>query len=166
MAVTAATTIFLVIGGLGVLIAALAMFGGSLFDIGDGMLSIEATAGFLGGLGFGAAAANELFGEDVGAFGALGLGVIVAVPTALGAARLIARMDAMPTDATPTAGDLVGAKGVVVTPIPAGGYGEVRVRLGGQPMKVYARAAKPIALGAAVVVTEALSETNVLVTEE
>lgn len=163
---TLATTIFLTIGGLGVIIAALAMFGGSLFDIGDGMFSVEAMSGFLGGLGFGAAAAHELLGEQVGPFGSLGIGVIVAVPAALLAGRLIARMDSMPTDATPTAGDLVGAKGVVVTPIPAGGYGEVRIRIGGQPMKLYARAVKPVALGAAVLVTEALSETNVLVTEE
>jgi hypothetical protein len=33
-------------------------------------------------------------------------------------------------------------------------------------MKLYARAASPIVLGAAVIVTDALSETSVLVTEE
>lgn len=158
--------IYLGIGALGVLIAMLAMFGGSLFDIGDGFVSIEAVAGFLGGLGFGAASAYELFGDSVGSFGALGLGIIVAVPAAFLAVRVVSRMQDMPTDATPTASDFVGAKGVVVSPIPAGGYGEVRVRIGGQPLKLYARAARPISLGAPVIVTDALSETNVVVTEE
>ncbi len=148
------------------LIALLSIFGGSFFDIGDGFFSVEAAAGFAGGLGFGAAAIHELFGEKIGPYGALGIGIIIAVPASLLATKLVTRMQDMPTDATPTAGDLVGTKGVVVTPIPAGGYGEVRVRIGGQPMKLYARAGKPIALGAAVVVTEALSETNVLVMEE
>jgi membrane protein implicated in regulation of membrane protease activity len=164
--VSLATTIFLCIGALGVVIAMLAMLGGGLFDFADGFVPVEAVAGFAAGLGFGAAVAYELFGDGVGAFGALGIGIIVAVPASFLAMRLVARMQEMPTDATPTASDFVGAKGVVVTPIPAGGYGEVRVRIGGQPMKLYARAAKPISLGAAVVVTDALSETNVVVTEE
>lgn len=158
--------IFLGIGAFGVLIAALAMFGGGLFDIGDGLFSVEAASGFLAGMGFGAAAAHELFGDQLGALGSLGIGVIIAVPGAFLATKLVTRMENMATDATPTAGDLVGTKGIVVTPIPAGGYGEVRVRIGGQPMKLYARSGKPVGLGAQVVVTEALSETNVLVTEE
>lgn len=161
-----ATLVFLGIGAFGVLIAMLAMFGGSLFDIGDGFVSIEAVAGFIGGLGFGAAVAYEYFGDSVGVFGALGVGVIVAVLAAFLGVRLVARVKDMPTDATPTASDFVGAKGIVVSQIPAGGYGEVRVRIGGQPLKLYARSAKPIGLGAAVVVTDALSETNVVVTEE
>ena len=163
---TLATIIFLSIGAFAIIIAALAMFGGSLFDIGDGLFSVEAVAAFFGGFGFSAAAANELFGASIGAFGAAGIGIIIAVPAALLATKFMTRMSDMPTDATPTAADLAGARGVVVTPIPAGGFGEVRVRVGGQPMKLYARASNPIALGAAVVVTQALSETSVLVTEE
>lgn len=163
---TLATIIFLSIGALGIVIAALAMFGGSVFDIGEGAFSVEAISAFTGAFGFGSAAANELFGESIGAFGAGGVGIIIAVPVALLSARLMARISDMPTDVTPTVTDLMGARGVVVTPIPAGGFGEVRVRVGGQPMKLYARSANPIALGAAVIVTDALSETSVLVTEE
>jgi membrane protein implicated in regulation of membrane protease activity len=161
-----ATIIFLGIGAFGILIVVLALFGGTFFDLGDGLTSVEGAAGFLVGLGFGAAAVHELAGDSIGVIGSLGIGIIVAVPATMLGARMVSRMKDMPTDATPTAGDFVGAKGVVVTPIPAGGYGEVRVRIGGQPMKLYARAAKPVALGAAVVVTDALSETNVVVTEE
>ena len=69
----------------------------------------------------------------------------------------------MRTDATPTRDDLVGALGVVVTPIPASGYGEVRVRLGGQPVKLNARADQPVPLGAQVFVVEAPSDTSVIV---
>jgi len=51
----------------------------------------------------------------------------------------------------------------VVTPIPAQGYGEVRISLGGQPVKLNARAEEPIALGAKVFVIEAPSDTSVVV---
>lgn len=161
-----ATIIFLVIGLLGVLIAGLAMLGGSLLDLGDGLFSTEAASAFIGGFGFAAAAAHELVGDSVGVLGSSGIGVMAAVPLAFLAARLVDRVGDMPTDATPTASDLAGARGVVVTPIPTGGFGEIRVRVGGQPMKLYARSGKPIALGAAVIVTEALSETSVVVTED
>ena len=71
----------------------------------------------------------------------------------------------IPTDATPTDADLVGVLGVVVTPIPAQGYGEVRVTLGGQPVKVSARADSPIPLGTQIMVISALSDTSVVVEE-
>lgn len=161
-----ATIVFLVIGALGVILAALAMFGDGLLELGDGLLSTEAVAAFVGCMGFAGAAAYELAGDSIGVIGAGGLGVIVAVPLAFLAARMVDRIGRMPTDATPTAEDLNGIKGVVVSPIPAGAFGEVRVRIGGQPMKLYARSDKPIALGAAVIVTAALSETSVVVTEE
>jgi membrane protein implicated in regulation of membrane protease activity len=165
-AVTLVTIVFLIIGALGILLAAVAMFGGGLLDLGDGLFSTEALCAFIGGFGFASAAAYELFADSVGVYGAAGLGVIVAVPLAFLGARLAGRIGDQPTDATPTAEDLVGARGVVVTPVPAGGFGEVRVRIGGQPMKLYARASKPITLGAAVIVTAALSETSVVVAEE
>jgi membrane protein implicated in regulation of membrane protease activity len=71
----------------------------------------------------------------------------------------------MRTDATPTRQHLVGSLGVVVTPIPATGYGEVRVRIGGQPVKLNARAAKSMPIGAQVFVIEAPSDTSVVVEE-
>jgi membrane protein implicated in regulation of membrane protease activity len=165
-AVNPVTIIFLAIGALGIMVAAITLLGGSLFDIGDGFFSTEAAAAFVAGFGFASAAAYALAGSTVGVIGAGGLGVIVAVPLAFLAARMVERVGNMPTDATPTATDLAGARGVVVTPVPAGGFGEVRVRVGGQPMKLYARATKPIALGAAITVTEALSETSVIVMED
>ncbi len=160
-----ATLIFLIIGALGVLIAAVAVLGGDLLDMGDGFVSTELVAGLVGGFGFSAAVLNELFGEDIGLAVVLALGVITAIPLALLSGLLVDRMSRMRTDATPTRADLVGTRGVVVTPIPAGGFGEVRVRIGGQPVKLSARAERPVPLGTKVAVVTAVSDTSVIVQE-
>ena len=83
-------------------------------------------------------------------------GVVVALARAAGRMR---------TDATPTRSDLVGRLGVIVTPIPVQGYGEVRISIGGQPVKLNARADRPVALGAKVFVIEAPTDTSVVVEE-
>jgi membrane protein implicated in regulation of membrane protease activity len=161
--VSTATLIFLIIGTLGIVIAATAILGGDLLDLTDGFVSTELLAGLLGGFGFGAAIANELIGDDTGMAVVLALGVIAAVPVSLLSWLIVNRLGNMRTDATPTRADLVGTRGVVVTPIPAGGYGEVRVRIGGQPVKLNARADRPLGLGAQVKVVEATSDTSVIV---
>lgn len=165
--VASGTLIFLVIGAIGILLLIVSLFGLEIFDIGSGEGSIptEALAGFTGALGFGAAIANELIGgsSPVLVAAAAGIGLLAALPTAWFALRLGRAADRMPTDATVTRNDLVGALGVVVTPIPAEGYGEVRVRIGGQPVKLYAKADRAIPMGAAIFVVEAPSDTSVLV---
>ncbi|WBB78332.1 hypothetical protein O7606_19150 [Micromonospora sp. WMMD882] len=161
------TLIFLVIGAAGVAVLALALLGGELLhallpDV-DGPVSVEVIAGFAGAFGFGGAIANELLGARTPALvaGAVAAGVVAAVPTAWFAGRLSRAARDMPTDATPTRHHLVGALGLVVTPIPTSGYGEVRVRLAGQPVKLNARADRPLPVGAQIFVVEALSETSV-----
>ncbi|MDG4790916.1 hypothetical protein O7626_34250 [Micromonospora sp. WMMD1102] len=167
--VAAGTLIFLIIGGAGVAVLVLALLGTELAHIGnpdvDGPISLEAIAAFAGVLGFGGAIANELLGGRTVSqvVAAAGLGALAAVPAGWLAARLSRAARNMRTDATPTRNDLVGALGVVVTPIPGTGYGEVRVRVAGQPVKLNARAERPIALGAQIFVVEALTETSVLV---
>jgi len=164
--VATATWIFLIIGGAGVAVLALALFGTEL-DLGgqdvDGPITLEAVAAFAGVLGFGGAIANELIGGrtvvQIAAAG--GLGSLAALPAGWLAARFSRAVRNMPTDTTPTRSDLVGAIGVVVTPIPSNGYGEVRVQLAGQPVKLNARADRPIASGTQIFVVEALSETSV-----
>ncbi len=73
-----------------------------------------------------------------------------------------------PTDPTPTHADFVGAIGKVITPIPAGGIGEVLVPRHGQPWKVAAQltdeAHDTVDAGSQVVVVAAMSATRVLVT--
>ncbi|MEV0391730.1 hypothetical protein [Polymorphospora rubra] len=166
-----ATIVFLVIGGIGVVLLAAGLLGGELLHFGhpdvDGPVSLEMVAGFVGAFGFGAAIANELLGGNTPALiaGAAGAGLVAAVPTAWLALRLARAARDMRTDATPTRDDLVGSLGVVVTRIPAGGYGEVRIHLGGQQVKLSARAAAPIPLGASVFVVEAPSDTSVFVEE-
>ncbi len=71
-----------------------------------------------------------------------------------------------PTDRAPGPQDLIGATGVVVTPIPGGSYGEIVVQVGGHRMKLSARAAESIAAGADVVITHSLSATSVRVTTQ
>lgn len=165
--VATGTLIFLIIGGAGVAVLALALLGAELFQFGqpdvDGPVSVEVVAGFAGAFGFGAAIVNELLGARTpGAIAAaVAGGAAAAVPTAWLAARLSRAARTMRTDPTPTRDHLVGALGIVVTPVPADGYGEIRVRVAGQPVKLNARADRPIPVGAQVFVVQALSETSV-----
>jgi membrane protein implicated in regulation of membrane protease activity len=66
-----------------------------------------------------------------------------------------------PTDAVPQTGRLVGAHATVVTPVRAGGLGEVLIRSAGQPTKLTATADSDLEVGATVVVVEVLSDTKV-----
>ncbi|MFG2056312.1 hypothetical protein ACGFI9_20040 [Micromonospora sp. NPDC048930] len=165
--VATGTFLFLIIGGAGVGVLALALVGSGLLHIGhpdvDGPVSLEAVAGFTGAFGFGAAIVNELLGGRTPGMiaAAVAGGAVAAVPTAWLAARLSRAARNMRTDPTPTRSHLVGATGLVVTPVPAGGYGEVRVRLAGQPVKLNARADRPLPAGTRIFVVEALSETSV-----
>ncbi|HEX8345330.1 MAG TPA: hypothetical protein VF657_11455, partial [Actinoplanes sp.] len=142
------TMTFLVIGGVGTVVLAVALLIGDLLNIGhvdaDGPFSVPAVAGFVGSFGFAGALVAELVGTGTPALvAASATGLAAAVPTAWLAVRLSRAAMRMNTDATPTSADLVGACGVVVTRIPVQGYGEVRVSLGGQPVKLNARADRP-----------------------
>jgi membrane protein implicated in regulation of membrane protease activity len=165
------TLVFLIIGGLGVAILALGLIGGELAGFFgaefDGAVPTEAVAGFLGVFGFGAAAASALLGaQDPGALAlSAGAGLAAAVPAAFLIARLSRAARDMATDDTPQRADLLGTSGVVVTPIPAAGYGEVRVSVGGHRFKLNARADGPMPVGSHVLVVEAPSDTSVVVIE-
>jgi NfeD-like C-terminal, partner-binding len=68
-----------------------------------------------------------------------------------------------PTDATPNTASLVGQPARVVTPVRAGGTGEVLVRLGGQPVKLSATSTDELPVGADSVVIAVQSSTRVVV---
>ena len=167
----AVTVMFLVIGAIGVVLLAGSLLLGDLLHIGhpdaDGPFSVPAIAAFVGAFGFGGAIAAGLSGGSsfAAVVAALIAGVGVAFPTAWGTMLLARAANRMRTDATPTRGDLIGRLGVVVTPIPAAGYGEVRVIIGGQPVKLNARADQPVAMGARIFVVEAPTDTSVVVEE-
>lgn len=167
---TAVTITFLFIGGIGVALLAASLFLGDVLHLGhpeaDGPFSVPSVAGFVGAFGFGGAIVAGLTGGGLFSL-VVGLiaGVVIAVPSALGTMSLARMASRMRTDGTPTRADLVGRLGVVVTPIPVQGYGEVRISVGGQPVKLNARSDQAVALGARIFVIEAPSDTSVVVEE-
>ncbi len=80
--------------------------------------------------------------------------------------RLTRALMHQPTDATPTTSSLVGKSAKVVTPIRAGGLGEVLVILGGAATKYTATADADLATGTEVVVIAIESPTKVRVQTE
>jgi membrane protein implicated in regulation of membrane protease activity len=132
---------------------------------GGAELSVPVIAGFLGAFGFGGAIVESLLPGRGGAglLVAVVVGLLAAVPTGWMAGRLVNAAMNMSTDATLTSSDLVGTVGVVITPVPVGGYGEVRLAVAGQQIKFNARADQSLALGTRVFVIEVPTPTSVLV---
>jgi membrane protein implicated in regulation of membrane protease activity len=165
--------VFLVVGGIGLLVLLISLFVGELGELGigevdaDGPFSVPAIAALLGGVGFGGAAAvgvlPEALPDVVTALLALVVGLAVAVPLAWGAIRLSRALKDMPTQPTLTRHHLAGTQGVVVSAVPTAGFGEVRLAVAGQQLKFAARSDVPLPAGTPVYVVEALSETSVQV---
>jgi membrane protein implicated in regulation of membrane protease activity len=187
-----AVVVFLIIGGFALLLLVLSLLGGGHLHLGhfhlghlhlghlhlghahvghaDGgnggaELSLPVIAGFLGAFGFGGAIVESLLPNrgGTGLLVAVVVGLLAAVPTGWLAGRLVNAAMNMSTDATLTSNDLVGTVGVVITPVPVGGYGEVRLSVAGQQIKFNARADQPLALGTRVFVIEVPTPTSVLV---
>ena len=127
-------------------------------------LSMPVLAGFLGAFGFGGAIVASLLPGGAGAAViAAGAGLVAAIPTGWVVGRLVEAAMNMPTDATLTSNDLIGAMGVVISAVPVGGYGEVRLSVAGTQMKLHARCDEPLALGTRVFVISVPTPTSVLV---
>lgn len=159
---------FLVAGAIGAGLLLLALVVGDLLHLGDvdadGPFSFPAIAALIGGAGFAGAAASSLLPvEDDTTRGLLSgaIGVVAALPLAWFAVRFSRSLMNMSTDRTITDADVAGALGVVITRIPADGYGEVRIRLGGQDIKYSARSDRTLDRGAQIFVVQALSSTSV-----
>jgi membrane protein implicated in regulation of membrane protease activity len=160
-------TAFLVIGGFGLLVLAIALvFGDALdgllpgTDLGDGLFSLPALAGAVAAFGFGGAA---ILATGAPSVAALVVGAVAAVAMAWFVVRLTRAVLHMPTDEVVRKGDLVGRPARVVSAVPTDGMGEVVVRSGGQSVKLSARSARPLPVGSEVVVVDELSHTSVLV---
>ncbi|MFD9302595.1 hypothetical protein ACFWCB_07870 [Streptomyces sp. NPDC060048] len=155
------------IGGI-VLVAASLVFDGVLegvFDgvldgLFDGWLSLPVIAGFVSMLGFTGAIVLGSTGLGQGAAAAAGA---VAGAGAGWATYGFSRALRDGDGSAPHLADLVGSAGRVVTAIPAAGYGEVLLSLGGQPLKYAATADAPIERGAEIWVTATPSTTSVSV---
>ncbi len=163
--------VFLVIGVLGLVVLLLSLFVGELGDLtigdvdADGPFSVPALAALLGGIGFGGAAAVSVLpgtlSDGVTALLALAVGLAVAVPLAWGAVRLSRALQDMPTQPTLTRDHLVGTQGVVISAVPVGSFGEIRLAVAGQQLKFAARSGSALPAGTPVYVVEALSDTAV-----
>src|SRR5664279_4236691 len=149
---------FLVIGAVGIVLLLFSLVVGEhlhgIFDAlgGGDWFTGSSMAAFLGALGFGGAIVKQLTGSTL-------LGVVVGALVAYGMLTL-RRND---TGGAVTTNDLMDAPGVVLSDIPALGFGEVRVTRQGQMMKLNAKSAIPISTGTQVTVINVLSATAVVV---
>jgi hypothetical protein len=158
-------TTFLIIGLVGVVLLAVSLVLGDLLDgvfnalTGD-IFSSAVVGGFVAAFGFGAALMDGL-----------GTPGVVSIPVGIGAGVLASWFTLWLTrlvrdgssDATLTPDDALGRSGRVISHIPDGGFGTVRVLIGGHVVQLNARAAQPIPTGTEIHVTEVLSPTAVLV---
>ncbi|MGC0384055.1 hypothetical protein [Streptomyces sp. SAI-129] len=161
---------FLGLGITGVVLLALSLvfdgvldgaFGGAPADLLEGWLSLPVVAGFTAMTGF--AGAIALGTGWTGPAGAAGAGAVAGMGAGWLTYRFSRALMRDQTAVTPRSDDLLGTSGRVVTAIPADGYGEVLLRLGGQPLKCAARSAVPVARGAEVWVEAAPTGTSVVV---
>lgn len=157
---------FLVIGAVGIVMLLVSLIVGEhvhgIFDAlgGGDWFTGSSLAAFLGALGFGGAIVQQLTGSTVLAVvGGILLGVIFGGLIAYGMFKL--RL--IDTGGAVTTNDLMDAPGVVLSDIPALGFGEVRVTRQGQMMKLNAKSAIPISTGTQVTVINVLSATAVVV---
>ncbi|EDY46226.1 hypothetical protein [Streptomyces sp. SPB074] len=127
----------------------------------DGLFSLPVVAATVSMLGF--AGALTLATTDLGTGAAAGTGLAAGLAAGWLTWRLTRALMGGSTAVTPCGADLVGTAGAVVTAIPAEGFGEVLLSLGGQPVKYAARSAAAVPRGAEVWVEEALSATAVRV---
>lgn len=154
------------IGGLLLLVLSLVFDGvlEGLFDgLGglDGLLSLPVVAGFVSALGFTGALVLGTSGAGAGV--ASGAGVVAGVGVGWVTWRFCRALLHDANASAPRGADLAGSSGSVVTAVPADGYGEVLLHLGGQPVKYAARADRPVPRGTEVWVESVLSATSVLV---
>lgn len=131
-------------------------------DTGSGLFSAPVIGSFLAAFGFGAALI--MYGTSAG----VGLGAAGGLVTGAGVggvSLLLTRsLINMPTDQPMRIGEIVGETATVVTPIPAGGLGEVTLVHRGQFLKLSARASAPVPSGSSVTVTAVTSPSSVIVT--
>ena len=159
-------TTFLIIGVVGLILLAISLLVGDLFDgvldaLAGDFFSSAVIGGFVAALGFAGAIA-----QAAGAPLILSIGVGVVAGAGFGwfAAWLTRLLKGGGSDQTPAAADALGRDATVLTDIPADGFGVVRVQLGGHLVRLNAKATRPVAVGVQVHVTEVISPTAVVVT--
>ena len=158
-------TVFLVLGVVGLVLLALSLvlgdlFGGALDALAGDVFSSAVIGGFVSAFGFGAALSEGL---DAPLWLAVVVGVVVGAAFGWFASWLTRLVRGGGSDATVTTADAVGRDAKVVTSIPEGGFGVVRVVVGGHSLQLNARAERAVEPGTEVYVTAVLSPTAVAV---
>lgn len=164
-------TTFLVLGGVGVVLLLVSLVVGDLFDLDFGgdfeiggfdtdIFSTAGIAGLVGGFGFGGALALEWTGLI---WAAIGIGLVVGLILAFVAGSLTARLKRDYPGAGASTKALVGSEADVLAPIPADGYGQVRLSHAGHRVTLNAKSDEQIAAGERVWVSAVLSPTAVQV---
>jgi len=156
-------TTFLVIGVLGLVLLAVGLVLGDLLDgfadiLPGDVFSTAVIGAFVAATGFGGATA-EAAGAPLAV--SLPVGLVAGVVFGWFAAWLTRLIRDGGSDATPSADHTVGQSGRVVTAIPADGLGVVAVLVGGNRIRLNARAEQSLEAGAEVFVTTVLSPTAV-----
>ncbi|MFK8850072.1 hypothetical protein [Streptomyces sp. Ac-502] len=161
-------TTFLGLGLAGIALLALSLVFGNVLEglfgldgLLDGWLSLPVVAGFVSMLGFTGVIVLGTSGLGVGA--ATAIGIVTGAAAGWLTWKLSRALMRGQTAATPRGDDLVGTPGSVITAIPADGYGEVLVRMAGQPVKLAAKSKVPVTRGTEIWVEAALSSTSVAV---
>jgi membrane protein implicated in regulation of membrane protease activity len=160
-------SVFVVVGLIGVVIVVGSLLFGDFLDglfdavdLGSGLVSAPVIGGFLAAFGFGGALAAGALGPGPAAVVGVAAGLVFG-----GVAGVLTRaLMRMRTDPTPRSDDLVGRTGVVLTPVSAARYGQVRVAAHGQQLQLAARADEALPSGTRIVVVEVSSPTAVVVT--
>lgn len=158
-------TVFLVIGGIGVVLLFVSLVVGDLLEgvfggIGGDLLSGAALSGFVGAFGFAAALAYDASDSTgiavvVGLIGGLIIGAL--------ASWLSLKLRQGGDESNVRTSALTGRVATVMTDIPADGYGEVVIVASGHRTKLNAKSGAPIAAGTKVTITSVLSATAVTV---
>lgn len=158
--------LFITIGVIGLVLLLITLLADDVFNgVLDALGGSEwftgaAMAGFLGALGFTGALVESLTGNQGLAWG---IGVVAGLTLGVLAGWLTARLRHANSGTAPGARELVGLTATVATPIPAGGFGTVRLRHGGHLTTMNARSDGPLAGGTPVWIVESLSPGAVLV---
>lgn len=157
-------TIFLVVGGLGIALLLVSLIVGDVLgDLDLGMLdsdlfSTAAVAGFLGAFGFAGAATLSVTTVPLLA---ILVGLAAGVLFAWGAVRLSRFLKQGERSDAFNVAHVVGSEAMVITDIPEGGYGEIKLNIRGHVTKLNARATFPIAAGTTVWISGVVSPTAV-----
>ncbi|GAB2773504.1 hypothetical protein GCM10027020_28490 [Nocardioides salsibiostraticola] len=160
-------TTFLILGIVGLLLLTASLLLGDLFDgVLDGLFdalagdifSTAVIGAFVSAFGFGGAIA---VGSGLPGLVAIPIGIASGVGFGWFAVWLTRLIRDGGSDGTPHTSDVLGRDGTVISPIPADGYGTVRVLLGGHVLRLNARADRPLDTGVEIHVTNILSPTAV-----